>query len=295
MSDFILKGLGVALVTPFDESNNVDFDALGRIIDSQAEADVDFLTVLGTTAETPTLTLDERNEIREFVVRRVNGRMPLMLGLGGNNTYGVIDELSAADLNGYSSILSVVPYYNKPTQQGIYEHYSMIAKHCPLPLVLYNVPGRTGVNMKADTCLRLARENQNIIGVKEASADIEQISEILQGKPSGFNVISGDDGLTLTLMKIGASGVISVAANALPSEMKQLVDLCIANDYHKAEELNCRLREFFNYLFTDGNPAGIKCALSIQNKIVDKLRLPLVKAGDATRSAIKEIINNFQK
>lgn len=216
-----LKGMGVALITPFKADESVDYEALARLVDYQLQNNTDFLCVLGTTAETPTLTEDEKKKIKSLVIERVNGRIPILLGVGGNNTRAVVETLKNDDFTGVDAILSVVPYYNKPSQEGIYQHYKAIAESTDLPIVLYNVPGRTGVNMKAETTLRIARDFKNVIAVKEASGDITQMDDIIKNKPASFNVISGDDGITFPLITLGAVGIISVIGNAFPREFSR--------------------------------------------------------------------------
>ncbi|MDE7081576.1 MAG: 4-hydroxy-tetrahydrodipicolinate synthase [Muribaculaceae bacterium] len=295
MARFILEGLGVALVTPFKADKTIDFDALGRLVEFHIEAGADFLVVLGTTGETPTLSRDEQQQIRDFIRNLVAGRLPLVLGLGGNNTAAVIDDLQHLDLSGFSAILSVVPHYNKPSQEGIYQHYAAIASASPLPLILYNVPGRTGVNMTADTCLRLARDFSNIIGVKEASGNFVQIEEIIKNKPEHFEVISGDDGITYPLMTLGAKGVISVIGNAFPKEFGKMVRKCLAGDFKGALPLHFQFTELFNLLFVDGNPAGVKCTLNALGMIENELRLPLVPTRLSTNEKIHAICDNLRK
>ncbi|MDE5902403.1 MAG: 4-hydroxy-tetrahydrodipicolinate synthase [Muribaculaceae bacterium] len=295
MARFILEGLGVALVTPFKAEKTIDFDALGRLVEFHIEAGADFLVVLGTTGETPTLSRDEQQQIRDFIRNLVAGRLPLVLGLGGNNTAAVIDDLQHLDLSGFSAILSVVPHYNKPSQEGIYQHYAAIASASPLPLILYNVPGRTGVNMTADTCLRLARDFSNIIGVKEASGNFVQIEEIIKNKPEHFEVISGDDGITYPLMTLGAKGVISVIGNAFPKEFGKMVRKCLAGDFKGALPLHFQFTELFNLLFVDGNPAGVKCTLNALGMIENELRLPLVPTRLSTNEKIHAICDNLRK
>ena len=225
-----LKGMGVALITPFKQDKSVDFPALARLLEYIIQNKADYIVVLGTTAETATLTEDEKKAVKEFVIERVNRRVPLVLGVGGNNTKALTDYLKENDLSAFNAILSVVPYYNKPSQEGIYQHYKAIAEASPIPVILYNVPGRTGVNMTAETTLRLARDFENIIGIKEASGNITQMDDIIKNKPADFMVISGDDGITFPLITLGAVGVISVIGNAFPKEFSRMVRLaCSAN------------------------------------------------------------------
>ena len=289
MAVFSLEGLGVAMITPFKKDKSVDFEALGRIIDRLLKDKVDYIVVLGTTGETPALFPDEKKQIRDFVLQRVDGRVPLVLGLGGNNTVGVVRELSEIDLTGFSAILSVVPFYNKPSQEGMYQHYRAIAEASPVPVILYNVPGRTGVNMTAATTLRIAKEVPNVIGVKEASGNFSQIEEIIKNKPSRFQVISGDDSITYPLMTLGAVGVISVIGNAFPAEFGKMVRLCLQGKYQEALPIHFEFTELFNLLFVDGNPAGVKCTLNAMGIIENELRLPLVPTRLSTNEEIHKI------
>lgn len=295
MARFKLEGLGVALVTPFQADKTIDFPALGRLVDFQIEAGADFLVVLGTTGETPTLSREEQQQVRDFIRRKAADRLPLVLGLGGNNTAAVVDDIRNLDLEGFSAILSVVPHYNKPSQEGIYQHYAAIAGASRLPVILYNVPGRTGVNMTAATCLRLAKDFPNIIGVKEASGNFVQIEEIIKNKPEHFEVISGDDGITYPLMTLGAKGVISVIGNAFPKEFGKMVRKCLAGDFKGALPLHFQFTELFNLLFVDGNPAGVKCTLNALGMIENELRLPLVPTRLSTNEKIHAICDNLRK
>ncbi|MDE6177356.1 MAG: 4-hydroxy-tetrahydrodipicolinate synthase [Paramuribaculum sp.] len=284
------RGLGVALITPFDNNGNIDFSSLENLIDYQIEGGVDYIVALGTTAETPALSADERHKVRRFVVDRVGGRVPLVAGCGGNSTSAILDELRNSDLDGFSGILSVVPYYNKPTQGGIHAHFAAIAEASPLPVILYNIPSRTGVNMLPETTLALASEFPGrVVAVKEASGNIGQINRIIADSPEGFEVISGDDSLTFPLICLGAAGVISVAANAVPAPMKQLVRLALEGDMAGAREVHRSLSEVFRLLFVDGNPAGVKAMLSCQGRIANVLRLPLVPASASTCEALSRL------
>ena len=276
MADINLKGMGVALITPFKEDESVDYEALARLVDYQLQNGTDYLVVLGTTAETPTLTEEEKKDIINLVVTKVNGRIPIVLGVGGNCTRSVVEKLKNDNFDGIDAILSVVPYYNKPSQEGIYQHYKAIAEATTLPIVLYNVPGRTGVNMTAETTLRIAREFKNVIAVKEASGNITQMDDIIKNKPANFNVISGDDGITFPLITLGAVGVISVIGNAFPREFSRMVRLALAGDYDSARTIHHSFTELFSLLFIDGNPAGAKSMLNAMGFIENKLRLPLV-------------------
>lgn len=283
------KGLGVALITPFTADGAIDWDALYRLVEYQISQGVDFLCVMGTTAETPTLTPEEKMRLKKDLVQRVAGRVPILLGLGGNSTAAVVEELRTGDFTGIDGILSVCPYYNKPSQEGIYQHFAAIAKASPVPVVLYNVPGRTGVNMTAETTLRLAREFCNIVAIKEASGNISQMDEIIKNKPQDFDVISGDDGITFPLITLGAVGVISVIGNALPAEFSRMVRLALRGEYPQALAIHHRFTELFKLLFVDGNPAGVKALLSEMGLIRNELRLPLVPARLGTEKRISEL------
>ena len=277
-----LKGMGVALITPFKEDGSVDYDALLRLVDYQLENGTDFLCVLGTTAETPTLTKEEKEKVKRTIIDRVNGRLPILLGVGSNSTQAVVDSVKNDDMTGVDALLVVVPYYNKPSQEGIYQHYKAVAEATDLPIVLYNVPGRTGVNMIAETTLRLANDFENIVAIKEASGNIAQMDEIIKNKPEGFDVISGDDGITFPLITLGAVGVISVLGNAFPREFSRMTQLALEGDYVNALPIHHQFAEMCNLLFVDGNPAGVKAMLSIMGMVENKLRLPLVPARQIT-------------
>ena len=285
MAEISLKGMGVALITPFKEDESVDYEALGRLVDYQVQNGTDYLVVLGTTAETPTLTEEEKRNIIDLVVSHVRGRIPIVLGVGGNCTRNVVDQLKHGNFQGIDAILSVVPYYNKPSQEGIYQHYKAIAQATKLPIVLYNVPGRTGVNMTAETTLRIAREFKNVIAVKEASGNITQMDDIIKNKPDRFNVISGDDGITFPLLTLGAVGVISVIGNAFPREFSRMVRL--------ARLIHHRFTELFSLLFVDGNPAGVKSMLNMMGFIENKLRLPLVPTRIVTYEKIRDVLRQL--
>ena len=293
MADINLKGMGVALITPFKEDESVDYEALGRLVDYQLQNGTDYLVVLGTTAETPTLTEEEKKNIIDLVVTKVSGRIPIVLGLGGNCTRSIVEKLKNDNFDGIDAILSVVPYYNKPSQEGIYQHYKAIAEATTLPIVLYNVPGRTGVNMTAETTLRIAREFKNVIAVKEASGNITQMDDIIKNKPANFSVISGDDGITFPLITLGAVGVISVIGNAFPREFSRMVRLALAGDYNSARTIHHSFTELFNLLFVDGNPAGAKSMLNAMGFIENKLRLPLVPTRITTFEKIRDVLNQL--
>ena len=289
-----LKGMGVALVTPFNDDGSVDYQSLMRLVEYQIQNGVDFLCVLGTTAETPTLTADEKKKIKQMVVERVNGRVPILLGVGSNSTQSVIDTLQNDDMTGVDAVLVVVPYYNKPSQEGIYQHYKAVASATKLPIVLYNVPGRTGVNMTAETTLRLARDFDNIIAIKEASGNITQMDDIIKHKPESFDVISGDDGITFPLITLGAVGVISVIGNAFPREFSRMTRLALAGDYQNALTIHHKFTELFKLLFVDGNPAGVKAMLSMMGMIKNRLRLPLVPTRITTYEQMRQILDELK-
>ena len=289
-----LKGMGVALITPFKEDGSVDYDALLRLVEYQVQNGIDFLCVLGTTAETPTLTAEEKKKIKSLVIVRVNGRVPILLGVGSNCTQTVIDTIKNDDMTGVDALLIAVPYYNKPSQEGIYQHYKAIAQSTKLPIVLYNVPGRTGVNMTAATTLRLAHDFENIVAIKEASGDISQMDEIIKKKPENFDVISGDDGITFPLITLGAVGVISVIGNAFPREFSRMTRLALAGDYNSALTIHHQFTELFKLLFVDGNPAGVKAMLSMMGMIENRLRLPLVPTRITTYEEMRKVLEGLK-
>ncbi len=285
-----LRGMGVALTTPFNEDLSIDYDTLDFHIDYLIEQGADYIVALGTTAETPTLTREEKLELESRILDRVAGRVPVVVGVGGNNTAALVDELTTTPrINEFAAILSVVPYYNKPTQEGMYRHFSAIAKASPIPVILYNIPGRSGVNMEVDTIVRLAREwPGKIIGVKEASGNMDQIRLVITRRPKGFLVMSGDDSLAHTVIGHGGDGVISVVGNAYPREFTRMIRLSLNPETHtSATPLHQRFSAFYSLLFKDGNPAGIKCLLhSLFPRYKEVLRLPLVPASESTREAI---------
>lgn len=287
------RGLGVALITPFRQDGAIDIDALNRLVEYQIKGGVDFLCIMGTTAETPTLSSEEKQMLRQHLVERVAGRVPLLMGCGGNNTAAVVSELRNGDWTGIDGVLSVCPYYNKPSQEGIYQHFAAIAKASPVPVVLYNVPGRVGVNMTAETTLRLAREFDNIVAIKEASGNITQMDDIIKNKPQHFDVISGDDGITFPLITLGAVGVISVIGNALPSEFSRMVRLALKGEYGTSLVIHHKFTELFKLLFVDGNPAGVKAMLSEMGFIQNVLRLPLVPTRLTTIEKISQIVREL--
>ncbi|GHS96002.1 4-hydroxy-tetrahydrodipicolinate synthase [Bacteroidia bacterium] len=293
MGQMNLKGMGVALITPFKRDGNVDYAALERITDYLLQNGADYLVVLGTTAETPTLTPDEQKEIIRLVINQVKGKIPVVLGLGGNNTFGLVQKLKTDDFTGIDAILSVVPYYNKPTQEGIYQHYKHIATASSLPVILYNVPGRTGVNMTAETTLRLAHEFDNIVAIKEASGNMTQISAIIKQKPHDFQVISGDDSMAFPQITCGAVGIISVLGNAFPKEFSRMVHLALSGDCTNALAIHHRFTELFELLFVDGSPAGVKSILHQMGYIENELRLPLIPTQITTYEKIKKILKEL--
>ena len=288
-----IQGMGIALVTPFRSDFSVDYDALRRLVRFQIDGGADFLAVLCTTAESPTLTADEKERIRALVVGEVGGRVPIVLGCGGNNTMAVVRELQTSDWRGIDAILSVVPYYNKPSQEGLFQHYRAIAQASPVPVILYNVPGRVGVNMTAETTLRLATDFPNIIAIKEASGNFDQIDDIIKNKPRSFSVLSGDDGITYPLITLGATGVISVIGNAFPKEFGRMVRLAMRGDYGDARPIHHRFAELYKLLFVDGNPAGVKAMLSSMGLCENVLRLPLVPTRITTHEKIQQILSQL--
>lgn len=289
----IFKGLGIALVTPFTSDEQVDYESLKRLIDYQINNGADFLCIMATTGEIPTLTTEEKQRIKELVLNIVQGRLPILMGCGGNNTSAVVEELQKNDFDGIDGILSICPFYNKPTQEGLFKHFEAISKATTLPIVLYNVPGRTGVNMEAETTIKLAHECPNIVAIKEASGNLKQVEEIIKNKPSNFDVISGDDALTYQIIERGATGVISVIGNAFPKEFSNMVHLELKGDYENALKIHRNLTDIFDLLFIDGNPAGIKATLSEMGMIENVLRLPLVPARPGTIQSISKFVKEL--
>lgn len=288
-----LRGMGVALVTPFKQDGDIDFDALKRLVEYQITNGTDYLVVLGTTAETPTLTEEEKEAVIQTVVSTVHGRVPLVLGMGGNNTRTLVNKIRTSDFNGIDALLSVTPYYNKPSQEGLYRHYEAIAKASRLPIILYNVPGRTGVNMLPETTLRLAHDFPNIVAIKEASGNFTQIDDIIKNKPERFSVISGDDGITYPLLTLGAVGVISVIGNAFPYEFSKMVRLALNGDYQHALLIHHQFTELIKLLFVEGNPAGVKSMLAAMGFIENRLRLPLVPTTITTYEKIRRVLDQL--
>ena len=291
----LFSGTGVALVTPFrKQPETVDFTKLEALIEHIITSGVDYIVALGTTSEAATMTDSERSAVQEFIIETVSGRLPIMLGLGGNNTQHLIDTIARTNFDGISGLLSVTPFYNKPNQRGLAAHYRAVSEASPVPVVIYNVPGRTGVNLTAETTLSLANECPNIIGIKEASGNMAQIMEILRNRPAGFRVISGDDALTYPLLTLGADGVISVIANALPQQMSQMVRYASKGDLKKALPLHNLMLPFINAIFEEGNPTGIKALLEIQGHITGTLRLPLVKASKTLTNKLTTLYNDYR-
>lgn len=290
--DFI--GLGVAIVTPFNSDESVDYESLGKLIEFQISSGTDYIVALGTTAETPTLTAKEQKEIVRFIVKTVDGRVPIVIGIGDNCTSSLLEKVQTIDLSGVSAILSVTPYYNKPTQEGLYRHFCALSKVSPLPIILYNVPGRTGVNMCAETTIRIAKECKNVIATKEASGNLTQIKQIIDEAPEGFNVISGDDAITTDVVLSGGIGVISVFGNAYPKEMKWLVDSALKERTSAArEKMENDFNELFHLMFVEGNPAGVKALLEMKGLANNVVRLPLVTVTEGTKAKIQTEFNKF--
>lgn len=288
-----LRGTGVAIVTPFHKDETIDFASLKKLIEFQIENKVEYIVVLGTTGESATLNKDEKKAVVEFVIDTVDKRTPVIVGIGGNNTREVLKNIESTDFDGIDGILSVCPYYNKPTQEGIYQHYKAIATNSPVPVIMYNVPSRTGVNMAADTSLRLAKDFKNIIAVKEASGNLEQIMKIIKGKPEGFMVISGDDALTLPMIAAGANGVISVTANAFPEDFSEMVRLTLDGNIKEAQKLQYKLLDIYEAMFMEGSPGGIKAALEILGHCKNYFKLPVVAVSKSTYDHIKKLIANY--
>ncbi len=294
MARNIFKGLGIALITPFTPDGQVDYKSLIRLVEYQLNNGADFFCILATTGETPTLTEDEKQKIKDTVVSLVGGRVPILMGCGGYNTAAIVEELHTRDFKGIDGILSVCPYYNKPSQEGLYQHFKTIAAATSLPVVLYNVPGRTGVNMKAETTVRLAHDCENIVAIKEASGNLEQVDEIIKNKPKSFDVISGDDALTFPMVSCGAVGVISVIGNALPKEFSKMIRLQMKGEYDPARKIHHRFIDLFSLLFVDGNPAGVKAMLHEMGYIDNVLRLPLVPTRISTLQRMSEIMKELK-
>jgi len=294
MSANKFRGTGVALVTPFTSNQEIDFPALEKLIQHVIESGVNYLVALGTTAETPTLSLDEKKAVLQFVIEKNNKRVPLVCGIGGNNTAEVIENLRDFPLQDVDAILSVAPYYNKPSQAGILAHFAEVSKHSPKPIILYNVPGRTGSNMTAATSLQLARNFENIIAIKEASGNMTQCMELVAGKPEGFSVLSGDDDLVVAQIAIGFDGVISVAANCFTADFCSMVQDALSNRYEEARQKLYRLLDGIGLLFAEGNPAGVKCVLAEMGICANQFRLPVVPVSEGTQAKIKTYLAGLQ-
>ncbi len=289
MTKVNFKGLGVALITPFNDDRSIDWGALSRLIEFQVVNGTDYIVALGTTAETPTLSKEEKREVVRFIVEKVNGRIPVVKGVGGNNTAEVAEEMQSCDITGISAFLSVTPYYNKPTQEGLYRHFCSLSQASPLPIILYNVPGRTGVNMTAETTLRLARNCNNVIAIKEASGDLNQIKAIIDGAPAEFQVISGDDAVTTDVIALGGVGVISVFGNAFPKEMAWLVSHALNGDaLHARKQMEDEFNTLFHLIFVEGNPSGVKSLLNQRGMVRNVVRLPLVAVSEKTARLIQQ-------
>ncbi len=288
------KGTGVAIVTPFNEDKNIDFSSFGKIIEYQIAGGVNYLVFLGTTGEAVVLDGNEKNEIISFAKKIVNNRVPIVIGIGGNNTKQVTDTIEKTDLEGIDAILSVSPYYNKPQQRGIYEHYKAIAETSPVPVIIYNVPGRTGSNISAETTLKIAHDLPNVIATKEASGNFEQISTIIKNRPEDFLVISGDDPLTLPLLAIGGDGVISVTANVFPKQFSDMVNFGLSGDFDKAKNIHLQLTDVMKALFADGSPSGAKAALTEMGLCKNIVRPPLVNVSDKVNEMISKIIKDIK-
>lgn len=289
-----LKGTGVALVTPFTANNAIDFDALEQLVNHQIENGMNYLVVLGTTAETATLSKLEQEQVKDKIIEVNKGRLPLVIGIGGNNTQAIVEELESSDLSDYSAVLSVSPYYNKPSQKGIYEHFKAVSKASPLPIILYNVPSRTGSNMLPDTVIKLAKDFENIIAIKEAAGDFEQILELIKNKPANFMIISGEDKLALPLTLAGGTGVISVIGQALPYEFTKIIDFGLAGDSKKAFELFYKLMPSIDLIFEEGNPTGIKAMLEKLDICKGYVRLPLVEVTTELQQKINTFVDTLK-
>jgi 4-hydroxy-tetrahydrodipicolinate synthase len=287
------KGTGVAIVTPFKNDSTIDFASLGRVINHVITGGVNYIVAMGTTGESVTLNKEEKKAIISYVVEAVDNRVPLVVGIGGNNTQEVINSIRHANLTGVDGILSVAPYYNKPSQKGLFQHFKEIANCCPIPLIIYNVPGRTACNISAETCLELAHGCENIVAVKEASGDITQIMRIIKKKPQSFSVISGDDMLTIPIIAAGGAGVISVLANAFPMQCNELVAQSLKNNFKSARKIQFQFLEMIELLFIEGNPSGVKAMLNILNICHNNLRLPLVPVSTAVHARIQKAIEEI--
>ncbi len=289
------RGTGVAIVTPFKNDSSIDFAALGRVVNHVISGGVNYIVVLGTTGESVTLSKDEKKAVLAYVVEAVDNRVPIMAGFGGNNTQDVINGIKHANLCGVDAILSVSPYYNKPSQRGLVQHFKEIATCSPIPVFLYNVPGRTSSNISAETCLELAHECENIIGIKEASSDMAQVMRILKGKPENFLVVSGDDMVTIPFIAAGGSGVISVLANAFPGPCSELVNHALKSNFKSAREIHYKFLDIIELLFVEGNPSGVKAMMNIMNICPNNLRLPLVPVSRPVYTKIQKAIEEVNR
>jgi 4-hydroxy-tetrahydrodipicolinate synthase len=281
-------GAGVALITPFNEDKSIDYSALERLVEDQISGGIDYLVVLGTTGETPALSDDEKKEIVRFVIEKNAGRLKIVVGIGSNNTLALVQSLQQTNFDGVDAILSVTPYYNKPTQEGLFQHFKAVVEASPVPIILYNVPGRTGVNMDADTTLRIANLSEKVVGIKEACGDLGQFAKIINGAPEYFKVISGDDALTLPSIAMGSIGVISVIANALPEKLSQLTHASLEGNIAKASQLHLQMAEMLKLIFKEGNPGGVKALMEMMGTAKNQVRLPLVSVSPATYSLIEK-------
>lgn len=287
------KGTGVAIITPFRDDLSIDFKALETLVEYQITNGIDYLVVLGTTGETATLTADEKRAVVDMVIDVAAGRVPVVIGIGGNNTQAVVNDIKQQDFADIAGLLSVAPYYNKPNQEGLYEHYKAVAAASPVPVIIYNVPGRTGANINAGTLIRLYTDFDNIVAVKEACNQMPQIMELMRSKPEGFGVISGDDALALPITLLGGDGVISVVANAMPKQFSGMIKMALMGKIQEAKQMHYPLLPLIDQLFVDGNPAGIKAVLELKGMIKAKLRLPLTPATAQTYSRIRELLNGL--
>lgn len=294
MAQNIFRGLGVALVTPFTADGEVDYKSLKKLVEYQIDNGADFLCILATTGEAPCLTNEEKDKITGLVKEVNKGRVKILKYCGGNNTRAVVEEIKNTDWSGIDGILSICPYYNKPSQEGLYQHFKAISEASPLPIVLYNVPGRTGINMKAETTVRLARDFSNIVAIKEASGSLEQVDDIIKHKPDNFDVISGDDALTFSMVASGAAGVISVIGNALPKQFSRMIRLEFRGEYEPARKIHHMFTDLYSLLFVDGNPAGCKALLNDMGMIENVLRLPLVPTTIKTKEKMAAILKELQ-
>jgi len=286
------KGTGVAMVTPFRKDESIDFTSLGKLINFVINNGVNYIVTLGTTSESVTLSTDEKNAIIDFMIETIDNRVPLVVGMGGNNTQEIVDKIRKRNFDGISAILSVCPYYNKPSQKGVYLHYKEISEACPVGVIIYNIKSRTGVNISTDTILKIASDFKNAIGVKEASLDVVQSMQIISQKPKDFLVLCGDDQYSLPLISIGAEGVISVTANAYPAEFTEIIKMALSNNFTKSKEHYYKLFELMEVMFSEGNPSGIKAVLSIKNMISNQFRLPITPVTRSAYIKLHDIVNN---